>query len=88
MVLLISCGIVPTWLSVGTTALDVGLQVETGKTSSEHVVSHVTKEDCRWSRILYGASICMNEKEHIEYLLSMNCETYAWNWMGQPYCKE
>ena len=86
---LTSCGIIPPWLSLTHTALDVGLQVETGKTSSEHLASGLTLKDCAWTRILWFDKMCMTKEEEVNYIMELDCPgVVAWNWMNQPYCKE
>ena len=70
------------------TIIDVNLQEETGKTSTEHLASEVTEKDCKWARIIDKVPVCMSREEQIDYILSKNCETITWNWVGIPRCKE
>ena len=70
------------------TIIDVNLQEETGKTSTEHLASEVTEKDCKWARIIDKVPVCMSREEQIDYILSKNCETITWNWLGIPRCKE
>ena len=80
------CTIVPWYISAAHTAGDVVLSSQTGKSSTEHLVSKITKKDCQWARTLYLEKACMTRDEEIEYMLSMNCELYVWNWLGLPEC--
>ena len=74
-----------TALNAGQVILDVKSLEDTGKTTSEHLVSEVTGKDCKWARI---NSVCMTKKEEIDYILAKNCQTITWNWLGLPKCKE
>ena len=75
-------------LTTAHTIIDVNLREETGKTSAEHLASEVTKKDCQFIRIVDGMDACMTKEEQIDYILSKNCETITWNWLGIPRCKE
>ena len=75
-------------LSVAHTMLDIKLVKETSKTSVEHLISEVTKKDCRWARVIDLASVCMTKKEKIDYILSKNCDIITWNWIALPRCRE
>ena len=75
-------------VSVATTVGDVVSINETGKSISENAVSQALSRDCRWSRILMGWPPCLTSDELAERLLQMNCDTYAWNILNIPYCKE
>ena len=75
-------------LSAAHTLIDVNLREETGKTSAEHLASEVTKKDCQFIRVVDGMDACMTKEEQIDYILSKNCETITWNWLGIPRCKE
>ena len=75
-------------LSAAHTIVDVNLREETGKTSAEHLASEVTKKDCQFIRTIDSADACMTKEEQIDYILSKNCETITWNWLGIPRCKE
>jgi|DEB0MinimDraft_12_1074336.scaffolds.fasta_scaffold69619_2 hypothetical protein len=83
-----SCGIVPLWVSVTHTIGDVILTKETGKSSYEHVASTITGKDCKFTRILKDKKICMSEKEYKDYLLSLNCDTYKWDILGNVSCEK
>ena len=82
------CGIVPWYVSAAHTAGDVILHKETGKTSTEIVASELTEKDCQWARFLDNAKVCMTKDEYVDYLLSKNCKTITWNFIGLPRCKE
>ena len=75
-------------VSVATTVGDVVSINETGKSISENAASQALSRDCRWSRILMGWPPCLTPDELAERLLEMNCDTYAWNIINIPYCKE
>ena len=75
-------------LTTAHTIIDVNLREETGKTSAEHLASEVTKKDCQFIRVVDGMDACMTKEEQIDYILSKNCETITWNWLGLPNCKE
>ena len=91
-VALSSCTLLPFpvnhMLSAAHTLIDVNLREETGKTSAEHLASEVTKKDCQFIRVVEGMDACMTKEEQIDYILSKNCETITWNWLGIPRCKE
>ena len=67
---------------------DVGVTAVTGKSSTEHVVSGVTRMDCQWSRLFIGWFPCLSNEEYLNNLMEMNCQTYSWNFLNNPYCKE
>ena len=75
-------------LSAAHTIIDVNLHEETGKTSAEHLASRATKKDCQFIRVIDGMDACMTREEEVDYILSKNCETITWNWLGLPSCKE
>ena len=75
-------------LSAAHTIIDVNLHEETGKTSAEHLASEVTEKDCQFIRTIDSADPCMTKEEQVDYILSKNCETITWNWLGLPSCKE
>ena len=75
-------------LSAAHTIIDVNLHEETGKTSAEHLASRATKKDCQFIRVIDGMDACMTKEEEVDYILSKNCETITWNWLGLPSCKE
>ena len=75
-------------LSAAHTIVDVNLREETGKTSAEHLASEVTKKDCQFVRVIDSADACITKEEEVDYILSKNCETITWNWLGLPSCKE
>ena len=91
-VALSSCTLLPFpvnhMLSAAHTLIDVNLREETGKTSAEHLASEVTKKDCQFIRVVDGMDACMTKEEQVDYILSKNCETITWNWLGIPRCKE
>jgi len=75
-------------LSAAHTIIDVNLHEETGKTSAEHLASRATKKDCQFVRVIDSADACITREEEVDYILSKNCETITWNWLGLPSCKE
>ena len=91
-VALSSCTLLPFpvnhMLSAAHTLIDVNLREETGKTSAEHLASEVTEKDCQFIRVVDGMDACMTKEEQIDYILSKNCETITWNWLGIPRGKE
>ena len=86
-VILSNCAFISWPVSAVTTAVDVGLTVETGKSSSEHVASEVTKMDCQWSRLFSDWKVCLTHQEYVDNLMLMNCQTYSWNFLNIPYCR-
>ena len=82
------CGIGPLWLSVAHTMGDVVLGVATGKSSSEHVLSGITGEDCQFIRIIDGQDICMTKEAYVDYLFSLDCDIYTWNILNRVSCRE
>ena len=88
LLFLSGCGIIPMPFSILHTGVDVILHERTGKTSGEHVLSDMTKKDCKFSRVLDTQKICMSEEEYEEYLLGLNCDTYTWDAIGRVKCKK
>ena len=90
--MLSSCSLAPFPLNYALTTvhtlIDIKLMEETSKTSAEHLASVVTEKDCRWARVIDLAPVCMTKEEEIDYILSKNCETITWNWLGLPRCRE
>ena len=78
------CGIIPIQLTLA----DAGVAVVTGKTTSEHVASEVTSMDCKWSRLLVGWFPCLSREEYVDNLMEMNCHTYSWDFLNNPYCRK
>ena len=91
-VALSSCALLPFpvnhVLSAAHTLIDVNLHEETGKTSAEHLASRATKKDCQFIRVVDGMDACITREEEVDYILSKNCKTITWNWLGLPSCKE
>ena len=79
---------IPWQLSAATTAGDILSIDKTGKSVSENVASVAVNRDCQWSRIFLGWPPCLTQEEHISYLMRMNCKTYSWNFLNNPYCRE
>ena len=82
------CTFVPANFSLFTTAADVALTASTGKSASELVASEVTKRDCQWSRLFSDWKVCLTQEEYTDNLMKMNCDTYSWNFLNIPYCRE
>ena len=78
----------PWYISAAHTAGDIALTNQTGKSSSEHLVSGITKRDCQWARTIDFAKVCMTKEEELDYMLSKNCDVYTWTWLGIPECKK
>ena len=87
-VVLSNCTFVSWPVSALTRAVDVGLTVETGKSTSEHVASVATKMDCQWSRLFSDWNVCLTEEEYVDNLMLMNCHTYSWDFLNIPYCRD
>ena len=82
------CGI-PLPLTIASYVADIGLIVETGKSSGEHVLSKVTGQNCSYSYLLSSQKkICLTEAEYVDLMIKLDCKEYAWNILQQPYCKE
>ena len=81
------CGL-PMWANVVHTIGDTVLSVKTGKSSTEHGLSAITGKDCQFIRVIDGQDICMNSEDYAEYLLSLNCDIYAWDILNRVYCKK
>ena len=79
---------VPWPVSVITTVGDVVSVGQTGKSLSENAASKALERDCQWSRILKGWPPCLTEDELTEKLMEMDCDTYAWDFLNIPYCRE
>jgi len=83
------CGIIPLWASVAHTVGDAALSLKTGKSSSEHGLSILTGKDCQFIRVIdKDADVCMSQEEYADYLLSLDCDVYAWGVLGRVYCAE
>ena len=78
----------PMWASVAHTIGDTVLSMKTGKSSTEHGLSALTGKDCQFIRAIDGQNICMSSENYVEYLFSLNCDTYAWNILNKVYCKK
>jgi hypothetical protein len=84
-----ACSLILPWeLSTALTAGDFVLATETGKSSSEHIAEELTGKQCRWSRALQEESLCMTEKEYVNYIMAMRCKVYTWDVLGLPSCKD
>ena len=81
------CGL-PMWANVAHTIGDVVLSVKTGKSSTEHGLSALTGKNCQFIRVIDGQDICMSSEDYTLYLLSLNCDIYAWNVLNRVYCKK
>ena len=79
---------VPWQVSAATTVGDIVTLENHGKTMNETAASIALQRDCQWSRVFINWPPCLSRKEHIDYLYAMNCKTYAWNFLNNPYCKE
>ena len=86
----ISCSFVgvPWQLSAASAAGDLISTQQTGKTLSENVASSALQRDCKWGRVFLGWQPCLTKKELIDNLMKMNCDTYSWNFLNIPYCRE
>ena len=82
------CGTVPWPFSVVHTAADIMISRQTGKSTSEHAWGKVIQKDCQWSRLFSDWKLCLTKEEYVDNLTKMNCDTYAWNFLNIPYCKE
>ena len=80
------CGM-PMWANVAHTVGDVVLSVKTGKSSKEHGLSAITGKDCQFIRAIDSQDICMSSEDYTMYLISMNCDIYAWDVLNRVYCK-
>ena len=87
---LIGCAFigVPWQLSAASTAGDFISAQQTGKTLSENLASSALQKDCQWTRMSLGWQPCLTKKEFVDKLIEMDCETYSWNFLNIPYCKE
>ena len=88
MALLIAGCSIPLPVTIGHYLVDIGLTVHTGKSSTEHVISEITGEDCNYSYFLSTQKICLSEEEYMQLLIDLNCKEYAWDIKNQPYCRE
>lgn len=79
---------VPWQLSAATTFGDIVALDNHGKTMNETAASIALQRDCQWSRVLIELPPCLTHKEYVDFLYDMNCKTYAWNFLNNPYCKE
>jgi hypothetical protein len=80
-------GVVPLWVTASSAVGDIILTDQTGKSSTEHGLDVITGKNCQLIRFFDNQNICMNHGEYVSYLLSLNCETYTWNFLGRVYCK-
>ena len=80
---------IPPVVSYISTGISVGSTVTTGKSPTEHILDGVTGKDCDFFRSFDDdVKICLDEKEYIQWLVEMNCETYRWDQRGNPFCLE
>ena len=80
---------IPPVVSYISTGISVGSTVTTGKSPTEHLLDGVTGKDCDFFRAIDDeVKVCLDEKEYIEWLVKMNCETYRWDQRGNPFCLE
>ena len=79
---------IPWQLSAASTVGDIVSLENHGKTMNETAASIVLQQDCQWSRILIGWAPCLTKEEYISNLIKMNCKTYSWNFLNNPYCRE
>tara|TARA_Y100000361_G_C11014770_1_gene266285 strand:- start:329 stop:655 length:327 start_codon:yes stop_codon:yes gene_type:complete len=79
---------VPWQLSAVTTIGDIATLNNHGKTMNETAASIALQRDCQWSRVFLGWPPCLTRAEWIDMLVAMNCETYSWNFLNNPYCRE
>ena len=82
------CAFLPIKYTLFATGADVALTANTGKSTLEHVASAATKMDCQWSRLFSDWKVCLTHEEYVDNLMIMNCDTYSWNFLNIPYCKE
>ena len=86
--LISGCGIIPMWASVAHTVGDVILSMNTGKSSSEHVLSGITGRDCQFIHVMDGENICMSKEAYVDYLFTLDCDIYTWNILNRVSCRE
>ena len=79
---------IPWQLSAVTTIGDIATLNNHGKTMNETAASIALQRDCQWSRLWLGWQPCLTRTEWIDRLIAMNCKTYSWNFLNNPYCKE
>jgi|TARA_B110000196_G_C21135332_1_gene660780 hypothetical protein len=82
------CAFLPSNFALFSTGANLALTAATGKSTSEHVADGVTQLDCQWSRIFSDWKVCLTHEEYVTNLMIMNCNTYSWNFLNIPYCKE
>ena len=78
----------PWQFSAASSFADVISINNSGKSIAEEVASTITETDCQWNRAIKNWNVCLTEEEYLDNLLGMNCETYSWNFLNIPYCKE
>ena len=79
---------IPWQLSAVTTIGDIATLNNHGKTMNETAASIALQRDCQWSRLWLGWPACLTRTEWIDRLVAMNCKTYSWNFLNNPYCRE
>ena len=79
---------VPWPVTAATTVGDIVTLNNHGKTMNETAASIALQKDCQWSRLWLGWQPCLTRTEWIDRLVAMNCETYSWNFLNNPYCRE
>jgi hypothetical protein len=78
----------PWQYSAASSVADVVSINNSGKSIAEEIASSITKTDCQWNRVIKNWNVCLTEEEYLEDLLGMNCETYSWDFLNIPYCRE
>ena len=79
---------IPWQLSAVTTIGEIATLNNHGKTMNETAASIALQRDCQWSRLWLGWPPCLTRTEWIDRLVAMNCKTYSWNFLNNPYCRE
>ena len=78
-------GFFPSW---GWLAADGASYLTTGKSTTDHALSAIKKEDCAFFRVLKGERICYrSNKEVADIMYSMNCDNFIFDDIGNPTCK-
>jgi hypothetical protein len=85
LIILSGCGL-PWYYTAGKAGLDAILWTNTGKTSTDHIASDIINEDCKMFRIFDGDKMCMNEEEHLDFLIAKDCEIYTFDRHEEASC--
>ena len=85
ILLLYGCGSISLPTVIAKSSAEGLTYAETGKTLTSHLLSFIIEKDCSIFNFFYDKEIC--EEYLIDKMMAMNCHTYGFDEVGQPFCK-